>query len=99
MPRTTIKDRMRKNRIREREWRRKQQYMLAIDKLTEAEFKVVMDALIKINEKAEDGAPMAASKVANAAQLMSLGLVRETEGKLVPTEIGRQALMQTLEGQ
>ncbi|GAB4545829.1 MAG: hypothetical protein OHK0023_04720 [Anaerolineae bacterium] len=97
MPRTTIKDRMRKNRIREREWRLKQQYMLAIDKLTEEEFKRVMDTLIKINEKAENGAPQAANQVANAAQLLSLGLVRQTEGKLIPTEIGRQALMQTLE--
>ncbi len=93
MPRTTINDRARKARIRQREARRLRVQLNQIDAMPAAH----MQALQQVAEAAEKGAPLTAEGVAYAADLLKMGVVRTIDGKLVPSLLGREVLADAAE--
>jgi hypothetical protein len=95
MPRTTINDRARKARIREREARRLRARINQIDVMPDAQ----MQALQQVVEAAEKGAPLAAESVAAAADLLRMGVIRNVDGKLVPSQLGKEVLADAAEAE
>lgn len=93
MPRTTINDRARKARIRAREARRLRARINQIDKMSDAH----MQALQQVAEAAEKGAPLTAEGVAYAADLLKMGVVRNVDGSLVPSLLGKEVLADAAE--
>ncbi|MCE7948783.1 MAG: hypothetical protein DYG88_15280 [Chloroflexi bacterium CFX4] len=95
MPRTTINDRARKARIRDREARRMRARINQIDAMPAAH----MQALQQVAEAAEKGAPLAAESVAAAPALLNMGVIRNVEGKLVPSLLGKEVLADAAEAE
>ncbi|MFQ3534801.1 MAG: hypothetical protein SNJ58_02900 [Aggregatilineales bacterium] len=87
MPRTTLNDRARKARIREREVRRLRAQLALLEHITPAQLQALQQAV----EAAERGTPLLAdSPYAN--DLVKMGVLRVAEGRLIPTKLGREYL-------
>ena len=92
MPRTTIDNRARKARIRERELRKLQRQLDLIDALTEEQFSELVATLRKIEEGMKSGRLLKATAVSNWRDLRSMGLVREVDGEIVLSAMGGDVL-------
>lgn len=88
MPRTTIGDRARKARIRQRELSRLRKQLQKLEGITAAQIK----ALRKVQQAMEAGDPLQATAVADWRDLREMGVVREFDGLLVLTAIGSDVL-------
>jgi hypothetical protein len=90
MPRTTLADRARKSRIRERERRQQAMRLRKLENITEAQ----MAVLKKI--KATEGKKrlVKASSVEDWHELRAMGVVKEQDGVLVLTALGAQIATQ-----
>ncbi len=87
MPRTTLNDRARKARIREREVRRLRAQLSLLEQISPAQ----LQALQQAADAAEKGAPLSADSP-YAADLIKMGVLRADEGKLILTKLGREYL-------
>ncbi|PJF30443.1 MAG: hypothetical protein CUN51_07940 [Candidatus Thermofonsia Clade 1 bacterium] len=87
MPRTTLNDRERKARIREREVRRLRAQLALLDDISEAQLRALHEAAAA----AERGAPLSADSP-YAKDLVKMGVLRIAEGKLVLTKLGKEYL-------
>ncbi len=87
MPRTTLNDRARKARIREREARRLRARLALLEHITPAQ----LQALQQAAEAAERGTPLLADSP-YASDLVKMGVLRVAEGKLILTKLGREYL-------
>jgi hypothetical protein len=84
MARTTLNDRARKARIREREARQMQMRLRALDNITDDQ----IAALKKVKAGEAKGKPIKATTIENWHDLRSMGVVKEQEGLLVLTGTG-----------
>lgn len=91
MARTTLADRARKTRIREREHRRTQLMLIRLDNITDEQIAV----LKKIKAAEASGKTVASTSVADWQILKQMGTVRDQEGVLVLTSIGAQVAAQS----
>ncbi|MBO9309205.1 MAG: hypothetical protein J7551_05420 [Chloroflexi bacterium] len=94
MPRTTVNDRARKARIREREIRRLRLQLARLERISPAQ----LQALQAVAAAAEQNATLAADAVPYAADLRKMGVVRIVEGKLVLSRLGKEYLEDLAEG-
>jgi hypothetical protein len=83
-PRTTLADRARKSRIREREYRQLHIKMRQLENITEDQ----VAALKKIKAAEVKGKPVKATSVDGWEALRDMGAVKEQEGSLVLTGVG-----------
>jgi hypothetical protein len=90
MPHTTLGDRARKSRIREREYRQQAMRLRKLEHITEAQIAV----LKKI--KATEGKKrlIKASSVEDWHELREMGVVKEQDGVLVLTALGTRVVTQ-----
>lgn len=95
MPRTTLNDRARKARIREREQRRLRLQLAKLENISQAQ----LQALQSVAAAAERNAPLAVEAVAHADDLRKMGVVRIVDGKLVLSQLGRMYLEDLAEGE
>jgi hypothetical protein len=86
MARTTIDDRARKARIREREYRQQMARIRKLDNITDEQIAV----LRKIKAAEAKGKPIKASSVEDWRALREMGAVKEQDGSLVLTSVGAQ---------
>src|SRR5690349_15315835 len=86
MARTTIDDRARKARIREREFRQAASRLRKLDNITDDQLGV----LRKIKAAEVKGKPLKASSIEDWRALREMGAVKEEDGNLVLTSIGAQ---------
>ena len=86
MPHTTLNDRARKARIREREYRAAARRLRKLDAITDAQ----LDTLKKIKAAEGSKKSVKASAVADWLELREMGAVKEQDGNLVLTSIGAQ---------
>jgi len=94
MPRTTLNDRARKARIREREIRRLRLRLAKLEQISPEQ----LQALQSVAAAAERNAPLAAETVPHADDLRKMGVVRVVDGKLVLSQLGREYLEDLAEG-
>jgi hypothetical protein len=90
MARTTLNDKARKARIREREFRQARQRLRKLDNITEAQVAI----LRKIKTAEASNKPVQASAVADWRELREMGAVKETEGVLTLTSVGAEVAAQ-----
>jgi hypothetical protein len=90
MPRTTLKDRERKSRIREREQRQLARRLRNLDEITDEQ----IATLKKIKAAEAKTKPIKISDVPDWMALREMGAVREQEGIIVLTSIGTQVVSQ-----
>jgi hypothetical protein len=90
-PRTTFKDRNRKARIRENEYRRTMIQLKKLDEITDAQ----LATLGKIKAAEVKGKPMATADVADWKDLYAMGVVREKDGVVVLTSAGTTVVSTT----
>lgn len=88
MPRTTLDDRARKSRIREREQRQLAQKLKKLDEITDDQIKVLQ----KIKTAEAKGSTVKADSIADWKELKAMGAVREQDGALFLTSIGAQVV-------
>jgi hypothetical protein len=86
MPHTTLGDRARKSRIREREARQQAMRLRKLEHITEAQIAV----LKKIKTAEAKNRPVKASSVEDWRELRAMGVVKEQDGALVLTAMGAQ---------
>ena len=86
MARTTIDDRARKARIREREYRQAASRLRKLDNITDDQLGV----LRKIKAAEVKGKPLKAASIEDWRALREMGAVKEQDGNLVLTSIGAQ---------
>ncbi len=86
MARTTMDDRARKARIREREYRQQTMRLRKLDNITDEQIAV----LRKIRTAEAKGKPIKSSSVEDWRALREMGAVKEQDGNLVLTDIGVQ---------
>jgi len=86
MARTTIDDRARKSRIRERENRQQNARMRKLDNITDEQIAILQ----KIKAAEAKAKPIKASTVEDWLALRAMGAVKEQDGDLVLTSIGAQ---------
>ncbi len=86
MARTTMDDRARKARIREREYRQQAMRLRKLDNITDDQIAV----LRKIRAAEAKGKPIKSSSVEDWRALREMGAVKEQDGNLVLTDIGVQ---------
>ena len=86
MPRTTLNDRARKARIREREYRLAARRLRKLDAITDAQ----IATLKKIKAAEGSNKPVKAAAVADWLDLREMGAVKEQDGNLVLTAVGAQ---------
>ena len=86
MARTTMNDRARKARIREREFRQQMTRLRKLDNITDEQ----IAALKKIKAAEAKGKPVKATSVGDWMALREMGAVKEQDGNLVLTSIGAQ---------
>ena len=84
MTRTTLRDKNRKARIREREGRHLQVRMQKLDNITDEQ----IAAIKKIKAAEAKGKPVKATSVENWEELRAMGVVKEQEGTLILTANG-----------
>jgi len=84
MARTTMKDRARKARIREREFRAASRQMRKLDNITDAQ----IETLKQLKTAEASGKPVNVSSIANWEELHAMGTVKEHEGILILTSTG-----------
>ena len=94
MPRTTLNDRARKARIREREIRRLRLQLAKLEQISPEQ----LQALQSVAAAAERNAPLAVEAVPHADDLRKMGVVRVVDGKLVLSQLGREYLEDLAEG-
>jgi archaeosine-15-forming tRNA-guanine transglycosylase len=90
MPRTTLDDRARKARIREREHRRAVKMLHELDNITDAQLEV----LKRIKAAETSSKPVKTTAVKDWQTLQQMGVVREQDGVLTLTSIGAQVVAQ-----
>jgi hypothetical protein len=90
MPHTTLGDRARKSRIREREARQQAMRLRKLENITEAQIAV----LKKIKAAEAKSKPVKASSVEDWRALREMGVVKEQGGALMLTAIGAQVAAQ-----
>jgi hypothetical protein len=88
MPRTTIGDRARKARIRQRELSRLRKQLQKLEAITPAQIKT----LRKVQQAMDAGDPLQSTAVPDWRDLREMGVVREFDGLLVLTTIGSDVL-------
>ncbi len=90
MARTTLRDRARKSRVREREQRQMALRMRKLENISEAQ----LATLKKIKAAEASQKPVQAKSVADWQDLREMGAVREQDGALVLTSLGAQVATQ-----
>ncbi len=90
MARTTLRDRARKSRVREREQRQMAMRLWKLNNITE----VQLATLQKIKASEATSKPVKAKSVADWQELREMGAVREQDGILVLTSLGAQVASQ-----
>jgi hypothetical protein len=90
MPRTTLKDRQRKSRIREREQRQYARRLRKLDQITDEQ----IATLKKIKAAEAKNKPIKTDDVPDWAELREMGTVKTQEGNLVLTSVGAQVVSQ-----
>lgn len=88
MHHTTIGDRNRKARIRQREVTRLRRQIEKLDGITEAQ----IATLTKLHKAMEKGAPLQVASLADWKDLHAMGVVREVSGAAILTSIGVDVL-------
>lgn len=88
--RTTLRDRARKARIREREYREEVRRLRKLDDITDAQ----IDTLRQIKAAEAANKQVKATDVPDWRALREMGTVREVEGVLVLSSIGAQVAAQ-----
>lgn len=88
MPRTTLNDRQRKARIREREDLALYIQLQKIENITPEQIKL----LRKIEKAQSSEKPLQADKIAELPALREMGVVRESEGGVLVSALGREVL-------
>ena len=88
MARTTLDDRARKSRIRERESRNMATALRKLDNITDEQ----IATLQKIKAAEVANKPITASTVPDWRELRAMGAVRESDGVLVLSMIGNQVV-------
>ena len=86
MPRTTLNDRARKARIREREARQFATKLRKLDNITDEQ----LAELKKIKAAEAKSKPIKASSIADWQELRAMGIVKEQDGALILTSMGAQ---------
>jgi hypothetical protein len=86
MARTTMNDRARKARIREREFRQQMTRLRKLDNITDEQIAV----LKKIKAAEAKSKPLKATSVDDWRDLREMGAVKEQDGSLFLTSIGAQ---------
>lgn len=94
MTRNTLNDRTRKYRIREREERRLRQQIAKIDKMTPDQ----MAVLQKVADATDNDAPLTTAQLPDWKTYREMGVLREAEGNLIVTLLGRETLDVATEG-
>ena len=84
MARTTLRDKNRKARIREREHRQMQTSLRMLDNITDDQ----IAAIKKIKAAEAKGKPVKATSIENWEELRTMGVVKEQDGALVLTANG-----------
>jgi hypothetical protein len=84
MARTTLRDKNRKARIREREHRQLQTSLRMLDNITDDQ----IAAIKKIKAAEAKGKPVKATSIENWEDLRAMGVVKEQDGALVLTANG-----------
>ncbi len=90
MARTTLRDRARKSRVREREFRQMALRMRKLENISDAQ----RATLKKIKAAEASQKPVKAESVADWHDLRDMGAVREHDGILVLTSLGAQVATQ-----
>jgi hypothetical protein len=88
MPRTTIANRLRKSRIRQREVSRLRRQIENLDAITDAQ----IATLKKLQKAMEKGAPLQVASLADWQDLHAMGVVREVDGAAILTSVGVDVL-------
>jgi hypothetical protein len=88
MPRTTLDDRARKSRIREREHRKLIHQISQAENMS-AEQKSTLQSILAGTARNE---PVKVTAVANWRELRQMGVVREKDGVLMLTTLGTTAI-------
>lgn len=93
MPRTTLNDRARKSRIRERELMQLRRYELKLNALGDAEFKELCATLEKLDKAETDDKPFTVETFPQWKELSKLGVAFKTrDGKVLVSSIGRDIM-------
>ncbi len=90
MARTTLRDRARKSRVREREYRQAALRMRKLENISDAQ----VATLKKIKAAEASQKPVKADSVSDWHDLKDRGAVREQDGILVLTSLGAQVASQ-----
>jgi hypothetical protein len=88
MARTTLKDRERKARIREREFRQESRRLRLLDNITDTQ----VAELKQIKTAEVSGKTVATSTIADWQALREMGAVKESEGVLTLTSTGAKVV-------
>jgi hypothetical protein len=88
MARTTLDNRARKSRIRERESRNMATALRKLDNITDEQ----LATLQRIKAAEATNTPVMASTIADWRELRAMGAVREQDGVLVLSSIGNQVV-------
>ena len=90
-PRTTLKDRSRKARVRENEYRRKMMQLRKLDEISDAQ----IATLGKIKAAEVKGKPLTTADLADWKDFQAMGVIREKDGVIILSSAGTTVVRTT----